>query len=169
MALYSEHLDDIIYKSSFTVGIKDAFVSPTGEIIMADSFCHCQLASDIIKELTLDHDRQLKKYEKEIRRIELYLSKNNDTDMKYTLENMKAQYDEISKHDTCVDLFDAIHLNKGYDEAEFIVAYLGYIGIEGNYLLYNRKMVSGSQLKALGLSYHYENSGKIIEKDGTYN
>lgn len=164
MALYNDHLDGIIYKSGFKVDIADAFVDPHGKIILADSFCHCQLAYDIIRQETENHMHRMDLMEREIQRIKKYLSKNEDANMRYNLKRLTDEYDLYKKNGSCKELFDKVHLNKGYDEAEFLVAYLGYIGIEGHYLLYNRKTVNTLQTSAIKCGWEYENGGRIITK-----
>lgn len=208
---YTNHLDTIIRKSTFTIPSsrlaehmgKDGFIDPMGNFIRCGSHHHVEKALSILK--TLDDDikwtaKEVKKHSKELDDLNTCLNylKNGggikDKRINKKLRNVfgfRYEYDVKDKEtetvirklenrvtETCgfldyvknrheeavknskIQAFKRANKNKGYDAAEYLIVSLGYIAVEGGYLLYRN--ARSTQVYDYNLYIEKDENGKCV-------
>ena len=157
MPLYQEFIKEQLDKTDFKVEMADAWIDRQGRIIPTSSCCHCKVASDLIYEF--DTDRQ--------NRIKRLRMKMHDLEGKDYLMEIPAIQEELKHLENGLSyqqMFENANKNYGFDEAEYLVAVLGYTAIESHYVIYSRKLINTLQIHAVGCSYEKEGNNKILKR-----
>ena len=156
MALYQEFLKEQLDRTEFKVDMADAWIDRQGRIIPTQSFCHCKIAAHLIYEFDLDR----------VERINRMKMKLHDLTGKDYLNEIPALEEELKHLEnglTYRQMFENANKTFGFDEAEYLVAVLGYTAIENHHVIYSSKLINTLQIHSIGCTYEKEGNNKILK------
>ena len=156
MALYQEFIKEQLDRTEFTVELSDAWIDRQGRIIPTQSFCHCKIAANLIYEFDKDREIRIKKLRQRL----------HDLAGKDYLGETPALQEELTHLEnglTYRQMFENSNKTFGFDEAEYLVAVLGYTAIESHHVIYSSKLINTLQIHSIGCSYEKEGNNKILK------
>ncbi len=156
MALYQEFIKEQLDRTDFTVELADAWIDRQGRIILTQSFCHCKIAANLIYEFDKDREKRIHKLSQKIRDL-------NGKDYLGEIPALSEELNHLESGLTYRQMFENSNRTFGFDEAEYLVAVLGYTAIENHHVIYSSKLINTLQIHSIGCSYEKEGSNKILK------
>lgn len=156
MALYQEFIKEQLDRTDFTVELADAWIDRQGRIIPTQSFCHCKIAANLIYEFDKNREARIKKLKVRIHDIQ-------NKDYLGEIPALTEELNHLEKGLTYRQMFENSNKTFGFDEAEYLVAVLGYTAIENHHIIYSSKLINTLQIHSIGCSYEKEGNCKILK------
>lgn len=136
--------------------VKNCFISPSGTVIkIEDDWHHIEVALDIIK-------RKDKEVQRSIQAVEYKIENNTRPFIPLReLNELQENLKELKKIHWEED-FKAVNRNRGFDAAEFLVIYHGYVALSDFNILY--LSTTREQREILNVRFDKDDNGKEILK-----